>query len=199
VIVERNRRAEYAATTRTAILAAATEQFALYGFAKCSIDAIAVQSRVTKGAIYHHFRDKTALFEAVFVALEDELMAAVLVAVASRQDPLEQIATGIDLFLDRCTDPVFRRVALEEAPAALGWPRWKELEETRFHALVAAGLGALPTTQPPDAELLALGASMVLAALGEAGLAVARAHDPRRERQRAGALVMRMIVTLHAN
>ena len=185
----KGRREEYAATTRTAILDAAAQHFASHGFAGSSVNAIAEDARVTKGAVYHHFKDKTALFEAVFIALEDELVTSVVMAAADLGDPVEQLAAGVDLFLRRCGDPGFRRIVLEDAPAALGWDRWKELEETRFHGLVAATLGAFTTL---DSHSIRLASSMFLAALGEAGIAVARSQDPETERRQAALLILRI-------
>ena len=73
----KSRREEYAETTRTAIVEAAIAQFTADGFARSSIDAVAESARVTKGAVYHHFKDKADLFEAAFVVMEERLLARV--------------------------------------------------------------------------------------------------------------------------
>jgi AcrR family transcriptional regulator len=192
-VERKSRRAEYAESTQIAIVEAATVRFAADGFAGSSIDAIADTARVTKGAIYHHFADKSALFEAVFIAIEDQLVETVILGLASIDDPRAQLSNGIDLFLAACCDERFRRIALEDAPVALGWARWKELEESRFLALVIAALRALAGPVGVDARNLELEARMVLAAMGEAGLAVSAADDPDAERQRAGALLLRLV------
>ena len=188
----KSRREEYAETTRTAIVEAAIAQFTADGFARSSIDAVAESARVTKGAVYHHFKDKADLFEAAFVVMEERLLARVTGGVEGIEDPWELIARGIDLFLAECCEADFRQIALQEAPAALGWTRWKEIEERYFLGLVAAALDGLVQGGyidiPGD-----LTARMVLAAMAEAGLAVASATEPETERQRAGALVMRLL------
>ena len=99
----------------------------------------------------------------------------------------------MDAFLEACLEPDFRRIALEEAPAALGWARWKDIEERYFLGLMAASLDGLARAgliRVPPGDLTA---RMLLAAISEAGLAVAGADDPEEERARVGALVRRLV------
>ncbi|HEV3131897.1 MAG TPA: TetR family transcriptional regulator [Acidimicrobiales bacterium] len=189
----KSRREEYAETTRAAIVQAAVEQFASEGFARSTMDNVAEAARVTKGAVYHHFTDKAELFEAVFVVMEERLLARVTAGVSGIDDPFELVATGVDLFLAECCEADFRRIAIQEAPAALGWARWKEIEEQYFLALVAGALGALAQAQLIALPSGDLTARMLLAAMSEAGLAVAASSRPEAERRRAGALVMRFV------
>jgi AcrR family transcriptional regulator len=192
----KSRRQEYAETTRAAIVQAAIERFAVSGFANTSIDAVAESARVTKGAVYHHFKDKADLFEAAFVVMEERLTARVTAGVEGIEDPWELMARGIDLFLAECTEADFRQIALLEAPGALGWARWKQIEEHYFLGLVAAALDGLVEAGHIDIPSGEVTARMVLAAMAEAGLAVAEAPDPATERQRVGALVMRLLAGL---
>jgi AcrR family transcriptional regulator len=192
----KGRREEYAETTRAAIVAAAIERFTVDGFAKASMDAIAEAARVTKGAVYHHFKDKADLFEAAFVFMEERLLANVTLGVAGIDDPWDLIAAGIDLFLAECCTDGFRRIALEEAPAALGWARWREIEERYFLGLVTAALDGLAQAGQIDIPAGDLTARMILAALGEAGLAVAAADQQDAQRQRVGELMLRLVAGL---
>ena len=127
----RGRREEYAETTRAAIVQAAIERFTADGFVKASIDAVAESARVSKGAVYHHFADKSDLFEAAFVVMEGRLLANLTERVAGIGDPWELMRAGVDEYLRECGQPDFRRIALEEVRVALGWVRWKEIEEKR--------------------------------------------------------------------
>jgi AcrR family transcriptional regulator len=188
-----SRREEYAETTRTAILDAAVARFTSDGFARTTVDAVAETARVTKGAVYHHFKGKAELFEAAFIRLEERLLAAVAAADQGVDDPWEAFSAGVDAYLEACGQPDFRRIVLEEAPVALGWARWKEIEERYFLGLVAAALDVMAQAgliRIPDGDLTA---RMVLAAISEAGLAVAAADHPQEERARVGALVMRLL------
>jgi AcrR family transcriptional regulator len=182
-----SRRKEYAELTRTAILEAATDRFVADGYAATSIDAVAAAARVSKGSVYHHFSDKAELFEAVFVTLEQRLLDAVAAALAKIDDPWAVMAAGTTVYLEFCSQPDFRRIALQDAPVALGWARWRELEEQFFLGLITAGLASMA-----DAGLIALppgdiAARMLLAALSEAGLAVAAAPTDRQAQARADA------------
>ncbi len=168
------------------------ERFAADGFTGASMDAIARSARVTKGAVYHHFHDKAELFEAAFVLMEQRLLAKVSAGVAHITDPWALTAAGVDIYLEECSEPQFRRIALEEAPAALGWTRWKEIEERYFLGLVTAALDAMAGDGLLDIPPGDLAARMLLAAMTEAGLAAAAAR-PKAERKRVGALVMRLL------
>jgi AcrR family transcriptional regulator len=188
----KSRRQEYAEVTRSAIVDAAVERFTMEGYARTSIDAIAEAARVTKGGVYHHFADKAELFEAAFVLMEERLLAAVEAGTAGLSDPWELIATGIDIYLEQCCTPDFRRIALQDAPGALGWDRWKQVEERYFLSVLRAALDLLAA----DGQLLLpaddLTARTLLGALAEAGLAVAAAEQPEVEKRRAGPLVLRL-------
>jgi AcrR family transcriptional regulator len=189
----KSRREEYAEATRTAIVDAAIERFSADGFAATSVDAIAEQARVTKGAVYHHFRDKSALFEAAFVATEEGLLAAITQRVAGIQGAWAIVEAGVDEFLVACGRPAFRRIALEDAPGALGWERWKQLEERYFLGLLVGALGSMADEGLVVVESVELTARVVLGALGEAGLAVGTASDPDAERRRASEVVIRLL------
>jgi AcrR family transcriptional regulator len=189
----KSRREEYAETTRAAIVEAAIERFTADGFSRTSMDAVAGSARVTKGAVYHHFRDKAELFEAAFVVMEQRLLARVTTGVEGIHDPWELMAAGVEIYLEECSEPQFRRIALEEAPAALGFGRWKEIEERYFLGLVSAALTAMAGQGAIDIPAGDLTARMLLAAMTEAGLAVAASDRPVEQRRRSGALVMRFL------
>jgi AcrR family transcriptional regulator len=189
----KSRRAEYAETTRAAILEAATTRFTADGFADTTVDQVAEAARVTKGAVYHHFKDKAELFEAAFVRMEEGLVVAVAAATSGIDDPWQEFLRGVDAFLEACLEPGFRRIALEDAPAVLGWARWKAIEERYFLGLMVAsldGLAGAGLIRVPPGDLTA---RMLLAAISEAGLAVAGADDPDEERARVGALVGQLV------
>jgi AcrR family transcriptional regulator len=193
----KSRREEYAESTRAAIVEAAVVRFTADGYAGTNIDSIAELARVTKGAVYHHFADKAGLFEAAYVAMEDRLLSEVVSGVAGIDDPWTALVAGAQVFLEECGKPDFRRIALEEAPVALGWARWKASEEKYFLGLVTSALRAMAAAGqimiPADGDLTA---RMLLAALDEAGLAVGAAADPVAERQRALDLIERLLTGL---
>ena len=193
VMAPPGRRAEYAEMTRRALVDAARTLFAERGFAATSIDDVAEAARVTKGAVYHHFKGKTDLFEAVCERLEVDIVAAIAHGPSGGEhDPWDSLLRGIDRYLDECLEPDVQRILLMEAPTVLGWDRWKDLQGRFGLGLTQAALqmameaGVL---KPQPVELLA---HMVLGALTEGAMYIGRATD----RDAARAEVGRSVRTL---
>ena len=113
----KSRRELYSEATRAALLDEATRLFAARGYAGTSLEDVASASQVTRGAVYHHFDGKQALFEAVLDAQEARAIAEITAA-AIAADPLEAALQALDAFLDQCCDPVYGRLVWLEAPAA---------------------------------------------------------------------------------
>ena len=135
------RRAEYAEMTRRALVDAARALFAERGYASTSIDDVADAARVTKGAVYHHFKGKTDLFEAVCERVEVDIVAAIAQGPVGGTDPFEALVRGVDEYLDQCLRPEVQRILLLEAPTVLGWDRWRDLEARFGLGLTQAALG----------------------------------------------------------
>jgi AcrR family transcriptional regulator len=131
----KSRREMYSEATRAALLEEATALFARRGYAGTSLEDVASASHVTRGAVYHHFASKQALFEAVLDAQEERATAEVMAA-ATAEDPWDAAMLALDAFLDQCCDPTYGRLVWLEGPAALGWHRWRECEEKYAYGLV---------------------------------------------------------------
>ncbi len=127
--VERRSQSDRSAATRDALVHVARAQFADRGFAGVGTEAIVRAAGVTRGALYHQFADKAALFEAVFEAVEAEVMARIDAAVANSglADVIELMKLGSDTWLEACSDPAISRIILIDAPSVLGWERWREI------------------------------------------------------------------------
>jgi AcrR family transcriptional regulator len=158
--------------------ASARVLFAEQGFAGTNRDDIAAGAGVTRGALYHHFATKEAVFRAVVEELEQELVARVVMAAEGVTDPGEQLRAGCLAFLDACADPAIRRIVLLDAPAVLGWEAWREIDARYGLALVRAGLeSAMDAGRMPRAPVDSL-AHTLLGALNEAAVVVANAPEP---------------------
>src|SRR5271165_7379361 len=125
----RRTQAERAAETREALVTAARSLFAANGFADVSLETIVRTAGVTRGALYHHFADKTELFAAVFEQVEGEVAERMGDAIAATEqtDPVDVMRLGADFWLDACADGEIQRIVLVDAPAVLGWTRWTEI------------------------------------------------------------------------
>jgi AcrR family transcriptional regulator len=140
---QRTRREEYAEATRQALLAASREIFARVGYQAAGIEAISRAARVTRGAFYHHFEDKKALFDAVVVSLQAEAAARVQEISNGKTKIWERLYTGIDAYLDVSIEPAYARIVVQEAPVVLGNSRFAEIEEKYPMALLKATLKVL--------------------------------------------------------
>src|SRR5215813_6815932 len=87
----RRTQAERATETRDALIEAARTLFAEHGFGGAALETIVRAAGVTRGALYHHFADKTELFAAVFERIEGEVAARMgeAIAASGQTDPLE--------------------------------------------------------------------------------------------------------------
>src|SRR5258705_4980454 len=122
----RRTRAGGTAGTGALRIGGARKLFADKGFAEVSTQAIVTAAGVTRGALYHQFEDKAALFAAVYEEVERDLVAAIARQIMYDQppDPLEAMRLGARLFLDRCSAPDVQRIVLIDAPAVVGRDRW---------------------------------------------------------------------------
>lgn len=170
------RTAEEAAGTRQAVLSAAREQFATRGYAATSTADIAAAAGITRGAVYHHFADKPALFLAVFMSITADLDAAVRVAAASfRGSPKERFLAGSRACLEFMRRPDYLQIATTDAPAVLGMQSWYNIDSGLGMASIELGLQALHHSGELGVEPSHELAVLLFGALTEAGLALGRA------------------------
>ena len=176
-------RAEQVAQTRAALVAAGRQLFGRQGFAATSVDDLAREARVTTGALYHHFPNKTKLFEAVFEQAHTELMEASVQAAAGAPDEVELLSRGFEAFLDSAQQPELRQIVIVDAPAVLGLARFTELDEQYAYTEImyalqsAVDAGRLAVEDPETLTRLLLGA------LTRGAMLVANSDDPARTRQ----------------
>ena len=192
------KKAEQSEATRTALLQAARELFTEHGYADTATEDIAQRARVTRGALYYHFRDKAGLFCAVFEDLNLHIAQKVVSAIQSsreeRRDLWDQIVrTGTETYLEACLDPAVQRITSIEAPAVLGWEKYRELDEKYGIGLIRGALQELMDVgliAPQPAEPLA---HLVLSAVVEAAMYIARADDIPAARKEMAASLERLL------
>lgn len=181
----KSRREQYSQATKAALLEAATRRFAEHGFAATALEDVAADIQASRGAVYHHFANKTALFEAVLDGLETEMIRQVVEATAVAPDAWRAAMAGVESFLDRCCDPVYGRVVWQEAPIALGWRRWKECEEKYAYGLIEQMIhGLLDSGDLPRMPVEPM-ARITFHILGAAGMALADAGEADKLQVRA--------------
>lgn len=163
-----------------ALLEVARESFGRHGYRGTSLESCAAAARMTKGAVYHHFGSKEALFEGVFRVEHRRMIDLVIAKSRTAADPIDALLRGVRAYLQGVLDPTARRILLEDGPSVLGWERWRRCEEPGFQHLIetalerAAKAGMLrDTVRPAESSLLLLGA------MTEGALAVAHSKSPR--------------------
>jgi AcrR family transcriptional regulator len=172
------RQEERRAATRGAVLQAAQGLFETKGFAATTIDEIAAAAGVAKGAVYHHFASKDALFEAVFEEVSIGLLHRV--AAVAGQDILEAMVAGSRAYFEACAEPALGRIILKDGPAVLGWERWREIDMRHFGAMIPMAL-----QEAMDAGVIARLpveplARLLTGAVTEAAVACAASDEPAR-------------------
>jgi AcrR family transcriptional regulator len=192
------RREAEARATRDALIRAALELFTKRGYAGVGTEEIVGRAKVTRGALYHHFEDKRALFRAVFERVEADLMQRIGATMKTADDHWELMVTGMRSFLDACEEPAVKQIALTDAPSVLGWQEWREIDNRHGLGLTRAALqGAV------DAGILRRiavepMAHLFVAALSEAAFVVAHADHPRKARAEVEAALTELIDGLRA-
>ncbi len=172
----KSRQAERSEATRTALLRAARELFAERGYVETSTEELVARAGVTRGALYHHFRDKTDLFRAVHAEIETEINERVAKAMQV-DDVLAGVVAGTATYLEACRDPAIQRIALTDGPGVLGWDEWWETGDEHGLALIRDGLQRAMDSGLMDPKPVELVAHMVRGALMEAGQYVSRTPD----------------------
>ncbi len=161
-------------------------------------EELVARAGVTRGALYHHFRDKQDLFRAVHEHLEQQLVITVGAAMGHVTDPMEGLTTGIAAFLGACTDPPFIQIALQDAPTVLGWSTWREIDERYGLGLVTAGLSGAMDAGAIRRQPVRPLAHLMLGALGEAALFIANSDDPAAARHQIEPALLTLLDGLRA-
>ena len=171
------KQAERRAATTEAIVKSARRLFGERGFAITTIDDIADAAGVAKGAVYHHFATKEAVFEAVFDQVSHDLVLEVDRAARTEKDVLAAMVAGTQHYFEACANGPIGQIILRDGPAVLGWERWREIDARHFggkipRAVAAAMDAGLIASQPVEPL-----ARLLLGAVTEAAVACAGRSD----------------------
>ena len=176
-----SRRQQYSASTKRALVDVAMKLFTEQGYAATSLDQVVAGARVTKGALYHHFSGKQAVFEAVFEHVERDASKRIRKALKGSRDPWEKALIGLRAFLEIVQDPAYQRVVIQDGPAILGYERFREQEERSSYGLVQDMVGDVLRDSPYDIDddMLETFTRIFFGAMSAAGESVSSAPDPR--------------------
>ena len=193
--IKRRTQEERSAATRDALISAARKLWGQRGYAEVGTPEIAKEAGVTRGAMYHQFADKAALFREVVEAVEQDVMARMAITVASSgaTTPADAIRAAVDAWLDVSGDPEVRQLVLLDAPAVLGWAGFRDVAQRyslgMTEHLLTEAIRAGQLVRQPVRPL----ATVMIGALDEAAMAIATAEDPKRARKEIRFVLRRLI------
>lgn len=190
--------AERTKTTRDALIEGARTLFAERGYVDVGTEEIVRAAGVTRGALYHHFGGKRDLFEAVYERVESELAQRIAAGAlgSGATSPLEAMRAGAEMFLQAATEPEAQQIALLDGPSVLGWDRWREIAAEHGLGLIEATLQAAVEAGAIREQPVRPLAHVLMGALDEAAMLVARAEDPERMRVEVGRTLDSLLAAL---
>jgi AcrR family transcriptional regulator len=193
------KQAERRAATTEAILTSARRLFGTQGFAATTMDEIAAGARIAKGAVYHHFKTKEAVFEAVFDLVSRDLVVEIDGAARAEKDVLAAMVAGTQHYFAATAKGPTGQIILRDGPAVLGWERWREIDAQHFggkmpralSVAMEAGLIAKQPVEPLARLLLGAVTEAAVACAGRADIARAGAEYARAFKSLVEALRLR--------
>ncbi|MBH55117.1 MAG: TetR family transcriptional regulator [Opitutaceae bacterium] len=125
---KKNLKIEQGKATRNRLLTSAKRIFSEQGYSALTLDSLIHELCLTKGAFYHHFPSKLALFEEVYIQAQDVVACKIKSASKQETGPWNQLLAGCDAYLEACSDPGLQRILRIDGPSVLGWERWSEID-----------------------------------------------------------------------
>jgi AcrR family transcriptional regulator len=172
-----NKNVERGQATRAHLVDVATQLFASHGYDGTSIEAVLAEAGVSRGSLYHHFAGKDALFWAVLEGVAARVGEQLTALERGAPDPVAALRVGYLGWIRLASDPVVQQTVLIDAPAVLGWQRWREIDEQNL-GWIKAALSYAAEAGRIERRHVDVFAHIVLAAANEVALKVARADDP---------------------
>jgi AcrR family transcriptional regulator len=197
---KRRTQAERSRASREALVTAARALFGERGFTAVGTSEIVARAGLTRGALYHQFEDKTALFVAVLEETERTITKQVASTLSADPgtEPLGLLLAGARAWLDACGRPDVQRIVLVDGPAVLGWERWRQMGRQHGLGLTISALDQAVATGAVAVQPVEPLAHVLVGALDEAAMYVARAADPGRARAEVDEVLRRLVLSLGA-
>jgi AcrR family transcriptional regulator len=172
-----NKRVERGLITRRRIIAVAKSLLAKNGYEGVSIEDILEHCKISRGAFYHHFETKEALFQAVLEMVEEEVAQVLAKASSGFEDPVEALKAGCDAWFALAREPAVRQIVLTDALTVVGWEKWREIDARHGFGRLKAALKLIAAQGRIPEESIEIFAHILLATVIELGFLIARAKD----------------------
>jgi len=164
--------------TREQFVRVATRLFATHGYEGTSIEAVLQETGASRGSLYHHFPGKEALFLAVLEDVEVRAIIGITASIVELTDPIEALRVACLAWIRQALDPEVQQIVLIDAPAVLGWQRFRELDEQNVLGQIRVALEAAAAIGRVEARHVDVFSHLVLVSVNEAAMLVARSPDP---------------------
>jgi AcrR family transcriptional regulator len=174
-------KSEQRAATRRRLVKLAREEFARRGYAGAATERIVARAKLTRGALYHQFEDKQALFQAVYEDVQREINEQIDAAVAQAADDWSALSVATRAFLKCASDPALQRIVLIDGPAVLGWNERRHLDSENCVSDIRAALAGLMDCGIIERRPLDSLAYIVFGAMTEAALWITSASAEDRQ------------------
>jgi AcrR family transcriptional regulator len=185
-------KADQTAETRSALIHAARRLFTERGYGATPTEEVVRSAGASRGALYHHFRDKEELFRAVYEDVDREILGKIIGAARGQEDAWERLVVGCRTYLAASLDPAVQQVVLLDGPSVLGWETWREIESAHCMGLMRGVLLTLADEGKLDVAIEPL-LHLLFGALSEGALLVARADDREAALAQVEATVVRIL------
>jgi AcrR family transcriptional regulator len=189
---------EQSELTAARILEVAIDAFGSRGFAAVGLEDVAAAAEVTRGAVYHHFRSKSGLFQAVHAETQRRVGQAVDDATTGISDPWEALETGCKTFLEASARADRRQIMLIDAPSVLGWDVWRAQDADNSGRLLLAVLTELDAAGLLDVASVPAANALLTGAMNEAALWIATTDTQVQSTEDAWNTLRTIIRSLHA-
>ena len=173
-----NRNVARGRETREQFVRVATRLFTTHGYEGTSIEAVLQETGASRGSLYHHFPGKEALFLAVLEDVEVRAIIGITASIVELTDPIEALRVACLAWIRQALDPEVQQIVLIDAPAVLGWQRFRELDEQNVLGQIRVALEAAAAIGRVEARHVDVFSHLVLVSVNEAAMLVARSPDP---------------------
>lgn len=172
--------------------------FTKHGYAGTSLDTIAARARVTKGALYHHFRGKQDLFEAAFSSVEQNVYGRLRAILEKPENLWVKAAMMVREYLQSCLDPAYQRIVVHEGPVVMGWQRWRETQDRFSFGLIRSAISDLRDAGGLVGMPVEITSRLVFGALSTAATMIANSPDPERMSEETEDAIVRLLALARA-
>jgi len=179
--------------TRRQLVEVATRLFAEQGYEDTSTEQVLREAGVSRGSLYHHFDGKDRLFEAVVEHVEEGVVEQLMAIDLRHRDPVKVLRLGCARWIALVEDATVRQIVITDAPAVLGWQRWREIDERYGFGLLKAAVQMVADAGRLAIDDVDVVARVLLGALNEAAMLVARPETTAASRRQATKAVDRII------